>query len=94
LVPAISAAVCIAISALLHNCSIISCSGLPGLCDLLRSDSSTTVVWCCNCEIFCGVCRTIGLLGARLSGVDCRTLRCFITTAGSNSISPVPLNAL
>ena len=44
LVLAINAAECIAISALLHNCSMISCSGLLGLCDPLRSDSNTIAI--------------------------------------------------
>src|SRR5579871_6917542 len=94
LVLAMSAVVCIAISALLHNCSMISCSRLPRLCDPLRSDSNIVAVCRCNCDIFYGVCKANGSFG-ELFGVDgCNsTLRFSNTIVGFKGSSLAPRNA-
>jgi hypothetical protein len=95
-VDAIRAAVCIDVSALLHSCSIMSCSGLPGLCEPLRSDSNTIAVCRCNYDIFYGVRNTNGIARLVVVGVIGRgsTLRYANTIAGSSGTSPVPRNAL
>ena len=94
---AIRAAVCIDVSALLHSCSIMSCSGLPGLCEPLRSDSNTIAVCRCNCDIFYSI-RSINSIARLVELVSIigrgSTLRYANIIAGSSSTSLAPRNAL
>ena len=94
---AIRAVVCIDVSVLLHSCSIMSCSRLPGLCEPLRSDSNTIAICRCNYDIFYDV-RSINGIARLVESVSVigsgSTLRYANTIASSSSTSLAPRNAL